>query len=191
MANLDIRAKILEDLYNRTQKGIETLTRPSEYAKLLGISDEQAEFNVQYLIGAGLIKGQSRGALGTTKRWSFVLGLTSYGIEAVEGRAQGNLAVNFSNIIINAPVTQSQIAAGQGIIQTQSLRTFDDIEGYIEQNITGPTADTLRSELRELRSEIEKDQVKPSRLQKIKEMCEQYGPAALIVFETIMKLLPQ
>jgi hypothetical protein len=182
---------ILQDLHYKRRSGIEILMKPDEYARLLGITDDVASFNIQYLAMAGLVDAGYVAALGTTKKWWYIKDITSYGIEAVEGKRRQGLAVNFSNIIINAPVTQSQIAAGQGIIQTHSLKTFDDIEGYIEQNITGPTAEVLRSELRELRSEIDKDQLKPSRLQKVKEICEQYGPAALIVFETIMKLLPQ
>ena len=89
--NLNIRARILEDIYKREEAGQEILVRPSEYANLLGICEALAEFNIQYLIDAGLVKGQSRGSLGTTKRWSFVTGLTSFGVAAVNDRLDKTL----------------------------------------------------------------------------------------------------
>ena len=139
--NLNIRARILEDIYKREEAGQEILVRPSEYANLLGISEALAEFNIQYLIDAGLVKGQSRGSLGTTKRWSFVTGLTSFGVAAVERQTGQDLAVNFSIINLSTEVTQSQIAVGSGITQTQSvdLNTLHDVTAYLDQHFAGRT----------------------------------------------------
>jgi len=138
---------------------------------------------------AGLVDAGGVGSLGTTKKWWWINDITSHGIEAVEGTRRQGLAINFNTININAPITQSQIAAGENITQTQSLNTFQDIERYVEQNLSGPIADAIRSELQELQGEIQKDQVKPSRTQKIKDLCKQYGPAAVVVSEAAMRLV--
>jgi len=191
LGNQDIRAKILQDLYYRRQNGMEILQSPQEYAKLLGIPNDLANFNIQYLAEAGLVQGMPIVAVGTTKKHWLVMDLTSYGIEAVEGRRGQDLAVNFSIINVNAPVTQSQIAAGQGILQTQSseVKTFEDIERYVDQKISGPDLESLKSELQELRRQVDREQVKPSTLQRIREIAEKWGPAGLVVFEALMKLL--
>jgi hypothetical protein len=191
VSNQDIRAKILEDIYRRKQQGLEVLITPAEYAKFLGIPEELANFNVQYLIDAHLVEGQSSGSMGTTKKLCFLHDLTSFGVEAVEGRAGRELAVNYSIINITAPVTQSQIAAGQAILQTQSseMKTFEDIEHYVDQKISGPDHETLKSELQELRGQVDREQVKPSTLQKIREISEKWGPVGLVILEAVMKLL--
>jgi glycine/serine hydroxymethyltransferase len=191
ISNQDIRAKILQDLYYRKQNGMEILQDPQEYAKLLGISNELTNFNIQYLAEAGLVQGMPIVSTGTTKKHWLVMDLTSYGIEAVEGRRGQDLAVNFSIINVNAPVTQSQIAAGQHILQTQSseMKTFDDIEQYVDQKISGPDRETLKTELQELRGQVDRDEVKPTTLQRIREIAERWGPVGLVVFEAVMKLL--
>jgi len=189
MSDQDIRARILQDLYYKRRNGLEILMRTEAYAKLLGITDDLASFNIQYLAMAGLVDAGGVGSLGTTKKWWWIKDITSYGIEAVEGTRRQGLAVNFNTININAPITSSQIAAGEKITQTQSLNTFQDIERYVEQNLSGPIADAIRSELQELQGEIQKDQVKPSRTQKIKDLCEKYGPAALAVSDAAMRLV--
>lgn len=190
VGNQDIRAKILQDLYYRKQNGMEILQHPQEYAKLLSISNELANFNIQYLAEAGLVQGMPIVSTGTTKKNWLVMDLTSYGIEAVEGRRGQDLAVNFSIINVNAPVTESQIAAGQAIVQTQSkMKTFEDIEQYIDQKISGPDHETLRSELQDLRAQIDRDAVKTGTLQRIREIAEKWGPVGLVIFEAVMMLL--
>jgi hypothetical protein len=191
VSNQDIRANILVDLYYRKQNGMEILQDPQEYAKLLGISNELANFNIQYLAEAGLIQGMPIASVGTTKKHWLVMDLTSYGVEAVEGRRGQELAVNFSIINVNAPITQSQIAAGQHILQKQSseMKTFDAIERYVDQKISGPDRETLKTELHELRGQVDRAEVKPTTLQRIREITERWGPVGLVVFEAVMKLL--
>lgn len=191
MSDQDIRAKILEDIYNRKRAGLEIRTTPEQYAKLLGITEAVANFNIQYLIDAGLVKGQSIGSLGTTKKFSFLHDLTSFGVESVEGLAGRQLAVNYSIINISAPVTQSQIAAGTRIEQTQSVNisTVQDLERYLDQHFHSPEVDTLKSQLRELDAQIRADSVKPSTLQKIRDIAMTLGPAAMTVIEVVKKLL--
>jgi hypothetical protein len=191
VSNQDIRANILVDLYYRKQNGMEILQDPQEYAKLLGISNELANFNIQYLAEAGLIQGMPIASVGTTKKHWLVMDLTSYGVEVVEGRRGQELAVNFSIINVNAPITQSQIAAGQHILQKQSseMKTFDAIERYVDQKISGPDRETLKTELRELRGQVDRAEVKPTTLQRIREITERWGPVGLVVFEAVMKLL--
>jgi len=161
--NQDIRARILQDIYVRKQQGLE----------------------------AGLIKGQSIGEIGSTRKTSFVLDLTSFGFEAVEGRAGRELAVNFSIINITAPVTQSQIAAGTAIEQTQSLdiNTLQDLERYLEQRIHGAEIEALKTQLRELDAQMKAGAVKPSTLSKIRETVTSLGPTAAVVIDIIAKLL--
>lgn len=139
LSDQDIRAKILEDIYKRKRQGLEILTRPEEYARLLNIPVELAIFDIQYLISAGLVQGQSSGGMGITKKWSFISDLTAFGYEAVEGRRGQDLSVNFSIINVNAPVTQSQIAAGSKIEQTQSLHinTLQELLAYLGVSTTG------------------------------------------------------
>lgn len=191
LSNQDIRAKILEDLYNRRQRGQEILTRPKDYAELLGVSIESAEFNIEYLISAGLVRGSSSGGFGTTKKWSFVSDLTSLGYEAVEGRRGQDLAVNFSIINIGAPVTQSQIAAGAEIRQTQSpnVNTLQDLWNYLDQNFQDAEISALKSQLRALEEQVKGGTVKTSTLKKIRDMVTDLGPAALTVIEVIQKVL--
>ncbi|MCJ7768375.1 hypothetical protein MUP79_08295 [Candidatus Bathyarchaeota archaeon] len=191
LSNQDIRAKVLQDLYNRKQKGMEILTRPEDYAKLLGTSYEVANFNIQYLIDAGLVRGRSLGSMGTTKKECFVNDLTSFGIEAVEGKGGQDLAVNFSIINVNAPVTDSQIAIGEKINQTQSLgpKTIDNLVRFLEQNFKSAIAEDLKKQLHELEGQIEADSVRPSTLSKIKDIAQNLGPTALVVIEVIEKLL--
>ncbi len=57
--NQDIRAKILQDLYTRKSKGEETSGNATYYAKLLGIDETSANFNLEYLISSYLVEGQS------------------------------------------------------------------------------------------------------------------------------------
>lgn len=191
LSNQDIRAKILEDLYKRKRQGLEILTRPEEYARLLNIPVELAIFNIQYLISAGLVQGDSWGGMGTTKKWSFIDDLTAFGYEAMEGRRGQDLSVNFSIINVNAPVTQSQIAAGSKIEQTQSLHinTLQDLQQYLDQRFSGAEIESLKSQLRDLEEQIKADVVKPSTLRKIKEIVTSLGPAALVVMEVLQKIL--
>lgn len=189
-SNKDIRAKILEDLYNRRQQGKEILSTPAEYAKLLGISEELATFNIQYLLDAGLVRGQSIGTVGTTKKRSFVTDLTSFGVEAVEGLAGQNLAVNFSIINVNAPVSQSQIAVGSGISQAQSLgvNTLDELDAYLDQHFANNSeAQQLKVLLRELEMQSKRDEVKPTLVGKVRAIVSSLGPAASIVIEFVLK----
>lgn len=191
LGDQDIRAKVLEDLYKRKRQGLEILTRPEEYARVLNISVELANFNIEYLISAGLVRGNSSGGMGTTKKWSFINDLTAFGYEAVEGRRGKDLAVNFSVINVNAPVTQSQIAAGSSISQTQSLHinTLEDLRKYLDQHFSESEVRSLNNQLQELEGQIKEDAVKPSTLSKIREAVENLGPAALVVIEVLQIVL--
>jgi hypothetical protein len=190
MGNEDIRAKILEDIYNRKQKGLEIMTRPQEYADLLTIPVELAEFNIEYLIDRGLVHGQSTGSIGTTKKRSFVTDLTSYGVEAVEGLARQDLAVNFSIISIAGPVTQSQISVGSRITQTQMpVNTFQDLYSYLDRSFNEAEVRELKGQLQELEEQVKADVIKPSTLTRIAEMIERLGPAALTLMKIVQKLI--
>lgn len=171
---------------------MEILTSPQQYAKLLDTPEELANFNMQYLIDRGLVRGKALGSLGTTKKDSFVHDLTSFGVEAVEGQAERqDLAVNFSIINVNAPVTASQIAIGGKINQTYlgSIRTFDDLHRYLDQNFEPGQIEALKTQLRELEEQIKAESVKPGTLSKIKDTVQNLGPAATIVMEVIQKIL--
>ena len=191
MTDQDIRAKILQDIYSRKRAGMEIRTNPQQYAQFLNIPEELANFNIQYLIDAGLVRGKSSGSLGTTKRNSFLHDLTSFGVEAVEGRRGQDLAVNYSIININAPVIQSQIAAGSAIEQTQSLsiNTLQELERYLDEHFQAGQIENLKNQLRELDAQIKAESVKPSTLQKIRDTAMSLGAPAIVVIEVIQKLL--
>lgn len=123
MEEADVRAKILQELYTRKRGGQELLTSPMQYAKLLGISEEVANFNIQYLISKGLVDGQVIPVTGTTKKFVSVNDIGSAGIEAVEGHHREDYAVNFNSITFNAPVSDSQIAGGD--VGSQNQRKVD------------------------------------------------------------------
>jgi len=191
MTDQDIRARILQDIYSRKRAGMEIRTNPQQYAQFLNIPEELANFNIQYLIDAGLVRGKSSGSLGTTKRYSFLYDLTSFGVEAVEGRAGQDLAVNYSIININAPVSQSQIAAGSVVEQTQSLSidTLQELERYLDEHFQTGQIESLKTQLRELDAQIKAESVKPSTLQKIKDTVTSLGAPAIVVIEVVQKLL--
>jgi len=191
MTDQDIRAKILQDIYSRKRAGMEIRTNPQQYAQFLNIPEELANFNIQYLIDAGLVRGKSSGSLGTTKRNSFLHDLTSFGVEAVEGRTGQDLAVNYRIININAPVSQSQIAAGSAIEQTQSLsiNTLQELERYLDEHFQAGQIENLKNQLRELDAQIKAESVKPSTLQKIRDTVMNLGAPAIVVIEVIQKLL--
>jgi len=170
---------------------MEIRTNPQQYAQFLNIPEELANFNIQYLIDAGLVRGKSSGSLGTTKRYSFLHDLTSFGVEAVEGRRGQDLAVNYSIININAPVIQSQIAAGSAIEQTQSLsiNTLQELERYLDEHFQAGQIENLKNQLRELDAQIKAESVKPSTLQKIRDTAMSLGAPAIVVIEVIQKLL--
>lgn len=191
MTDQDIRARILQDIYSRKRAGMEIRTNPQQYAQFLNIPEELANFNIQYLIDAGLVRGKSSGSLGTTKRYSFLNDLTSFGIEAVEGRRGQDLAVNYSIININAPVSQSQIAAGSAIEQTQSLsiNTLRELERYLDEHFQAGQIESLKNQLRELDAQIKAESVKPSTLEKIRDTVVSLGAPAMVVIEVVQKLL--
>jgi hypothetical protein len=122
MDDQEIRARILESLYNLKRAGEELLTQPDQYAKLTGAPQEQVNFDMQYLIDKGLVKGQTPGSLGSTKKYVFITDITAAGVEAVEGRNRERYAVKFNVININAPVTGSQIAGGDVQSQVQTTQ---------------------------------------------------------------------
>ena len=190
--NGDIRAKILENIYVRKQKGMEILTSPSQYADLLAISKDLASFNIQYLIDSGLLYGEHAGSLGTTRKELIVSDITRFGVDAVEGRSGQNLAVNYKIININAPITQSQVAVGEKISQEQQINvcTLDDLEHYLDSNFESREVSELKSELQELKRQIESDRIRPTTLSKLKDLAAKLGPtAAIIVLEAIKKVL--
>lgn len=109
MNDQDIRAKILLDLYTRTRDGEEVLSNPGDYASLLGIDEKFANFNMAYLVERNLAKGEILQTVGSTKKDALIWAITSFGIEAVEGKAGQDLAINYNIIHIHGSVTNSQM----------------------------------------------------------------------------------
>lgn len=181
---------ILQDLYTRTREGQEVLTRPEEYATLLGIEKKLANFNMVYLVERNLAKGDILQGLSSTKKDAMIWGLTAFGVEAVEGKAGRSLSVNFSIININAPVSSSQIASGQGITQAQPLQinSFKDLYHYLDDKLGDSQEKELRLLVEELEADTKKDSVKPSTLRKIRELVQTWGPVGAVVIEAVAKL---
>jgi hypothetical protein len=111
MENRDIRAKMLEDAFNRGMKGQRPLSTPAEYARLLGITEDVAFFNLRYLIKSGLLEGpiENAGQLGEVIT---VTAITPRGIRQVEGTEARDPGVNFTIIVITGPVNNSQVSIG-------------------------------------------------------------------------------
>lgn len=120
MQDADIRARILEELYNRKRNGKELLISPEQYASLLGITPELASFNIQYLLDKGLVEGQAIGSIGTTKKIVMVTDISSLGVEVVEGQgsSRAGYAINFNTINIDS-AKDSQIAGGNVGVQNK------------------------------------------------------------------------
>lgn len=114
MQDADIRARILQELYNRKREGKELVTSPEQYAAILGITPELANFNIQYLISKGLVEGKALGTLGTTRKFVLMTDISALGIEAVEGQGHSRegYAINFSIINIGGSISNSQVAGG-------------------------------------------------------------------------------
>jgi hypothetical protein len=186
----DTRARILQDLYTRTRDGQEVLTRPKEYATLLGIEEKLANFNMVYLVERNLAKGNILQSPDSTKKDAMIWGLTAFGVEAAEGKAGQNLSVNFSIINVNAPVTSSQIASGNGITQTQSIQinSFSEFYRYLDDNLSDFQEKQLRPLAEELEADTRKDSVKPSTLRKIRGMVQTWGPVGATIIEAVAKL---
>lgn len=110
MEHEDVRAKILKDAYDRGTKGQPVLSSPIEYARLLGIPEEQATFNVKYLINANLLDGQVLRTINLEV--VNVTGITNQGIEAVEDpQKRGSLNVNWAAITLHGDFTQISIGS--------------------------------------------------------------------------------
>lgn len=113
-----------------------------------------------------------------------------FGVAAVERQTGQDLAVNFSIINLNAPITQSQIAVGSGITQTQSvdLNTLDDVNAYLDQHFAGRTeVQELKTMLLELNSQHERDEVRPSLVSRVRAIIDGLGPAASVIMEFVLK----
>ena len=100
----------MEDVYSKSRRGVPILHFPTEYAKLLGISDPLATFNMKYLLDKGLLTGHAE--------WTQVgdlvnaTGISPKGIDAIDGVGRDGYAVNFSIFNVNAPVNNSQFSVG-------------------------------------------------------------------------------
>jgi len=190
LSNEDVRAKILQELYVRRQAGQEIPVQPHQYAALLGLPEDKVAFNIQYLIGVGLVKGGSSGSLGTTKRWYYVTDLTARGIDAVEGRSRSGFAVNFNIINVNAPVSGGQIASGGSVVQNQTItvNSLKELEDYLDAKFPANQTAGIKDELRQLEKEKNQDIIRPSRLTKIKELAAALGPPAVqIIIDFLRK----
>lgn len=190
LSNEDIRAKILQELYVRRQAGQEIPVQPHEYARLLGLPEDKVAFNIQYLIDVGLVKGGSSGSLGTTKRWYYVTDLTARGIDAVEGRSRTGFAVNFNIINVNAPVSGGQIASGGVVTQNQAItvNSLKELEEYLDRFLSRNQTAAIKDELRQLEKDKSQDIIRPSRLNKIKELATILGPpAAQVILDFVRK----
>src|SRR5437867_1608419 len=110
MNDKDIRARILGDVHSKIRRGEPILQAAAEYAKLLGISDALATFNIKYLLEKELLQGKVE--------WSqigdlvTVTGISPRGIDAIDGVGREAYAVNFNLINVEAPVTNSQFSIG-------------------------------------------------------------------------------
>jgi hypothetical protein len=190
LSDEDVRTRILNDLHNRRRQRLEILTAPQEYAQALGISEESANFNIQYLIEARLVRGLSAGSMGTTRRESHIIDITPLGVDVVEGRSRRNLDINYSIINVNAPVLQSQIAAGNNVSQTQTItvNNLTELEQYLDRSFSAQQVAELKSLIREIESDANQDSVSPSKLRRIKTLVGVLGTqAATIVIQFILK----
>lgn len=187
MENPDIRAKILEDIYNRKQQGLEILTRPDKYAEFLGIPRDLANFNMQYLIEAGLVKGRLTSSMGTTKKDAFLFDLTNLGMDAVEGKNGQEFSINYKIININAPVNQPQISIGNNVQQKQTINinTFEEFDRYLDSNFRSDEVSELKKQIIELQRQIKEGNIKTSTFEKIKDYAGKLGP---IVVEILSKI---
>ena len=186
----DVRAGILKDLYNKRRQGLEILTRPEQYAEALGVSVASANFNIQYLIERELVRGTTTGSGGTTLRWSFIHDITSLGLDVVEGRGRRDLAINYNIVNINAPVSQSQIAAGSNVSQTQTttVSNIAELDQYLDRNFSAQQVTELKAIMREVEADANQDSVRPSKLRKIRILAEALGTqTATIVVSFILK----
>ncbi|GEM_PF-987743 len=185
-----IRGLILSDMYKRKREGREILNSPVQYAELLSVSPEVASFDLEYLLQKGLVQGEAISTLGTTKKIVMVHNITAYGMEAVEGRRREQLEINFNVVNVTAPFT-GQIAAGENIVQTQSvtINSFAELHQYVERALTPDQAKTLRPLLEEVESQVGNDSVKPSTLRRIGSLLATYGPVAVPIADFIARLL--
>ena len=180
-----------EGHYHRKEKGEEILTTAEQYASLLRVADSVANFNLEYLLNSGLIKGEVIPSPDSTKKRAMVFDMTSYGMEAVEGRYPQDPAMNFNNMTFNAPVERSQIAAGSQIYQAQpaTVNNFDELRVYIENRLDASRKLAFKPLLDELEAQVERDSIKPSTLKSIMEIASTYGPVAAPIIEALTKLI--
>jgi hypothetical protein len=186
----DSRSRILRNLYDRRRQGLEILSAPQQYAEALGVSEESASFNIQYLIDANLVRGRSVGSLGTTRRWNYIIDITRLGIDVVEGRSRGSLAINYNIVNVNAPVSQSQIAAGSNVSQSQTITVNNlvELEQYLDRSFSAQQVAELKRMIREVEADASQDTVRPSKLRRIRSLVEVLGtPAATIVIQFLLK----
>ncbi len=190
MNDQDIRAKMLQDLYTRTKKGEETNANAQYYASQLGIDETTANFNLQYLVESRLADGDVIASIGTTKKMVLVWSLTHLGIQAVEGGYRRNFDINFNIINVNAPVTQSQIAAGKEISQSQSvsINSFEELYRYVDEKLDKSQSATLKPLLEELEADMRKDSIKVGTLRKIGNAVKTWGPVAIPIIDAITRL---
>ncbi len=78
-----IRVKILEAIYLTKRSGKAIQMSPHYYATLLGISDELASFNIDYLIQTGLLRGFVEQTTASTPKRVFVTDITASGVREI------------------------------------------------------------------------------------------------------------
>jgi len=189
VSNADVRARILKDLYERMMKQEEPLGNEREYASSIGISETLAKVNLQYLVESNLVKGEVIFSPGTTKPQTVIVsGLTSYGIEAVEGVSRRKESVSWNLL---GPIIGSNVAIGDKNIQTLtfSINNFDQLYRYLDDRLEKLQADLLRPIIKEIEDGINKGSLKPSTLKKLGETAQTVGSVAGPIIEAILRLL--
>lgn len=181
---------MLEDIYIRKKKGAETHADAKYFASSLGIDETLANFNLEYLVGSRLLEGDIIASIGTTKKMALAWDITNIGMRAVEGTSRSGFDVNFNIINIHGEVTQSQIASGQQVTQTQSISisSFEELYRYIDAKLNDAQKGVLNPMIKQLEADIKNDSVKPSLLRKIQETLTTYGPITIPIAGAIAKL---
>jgi hypothetical protein len=135
MENQEARGRILKDVYERATKGLQVLHTPQEYASALGIPEEQALFNLRYLIKSFLLEGNVNPVIGG-QEFILVTGLAPRGVEAIENQSsRKGLAVEW-NVFNFSDVRESQISINSPYSQQMKA----DIKGSPGAVIAGDNA---------------------------------------------------
>lgn len=172
----------------RKRAGQNLLIQPDEYAKLLGITPQIASYNLQYLIDRGLVKGSSTGVLGTTNRFVMVYDITPRGIDVIEVVQREKLAINVN---IFGSMIGSQLAIGDNIAQSQTgnINNFGDLRQFLGKTLNKDQMSELSPIIDELEVEVKSGGIKPSTLNRVKDVVTKYGPLAASVGYAIAKAI--